>query len=103
MVDKFVLDNDGAVVPCADLETWARWFEHANRVVGNDHVGPARVSTIFLGLDHSFGHGRPLLFETMVFWPGHALNEEQDRYTTLEEARAGHARVVALVKAEQCA
>jgi len=46
------------------------------------------VSTIFLIHDYSFGQGRPVLFETMVF------DREEDkyclRYFTKEEADKGH-------------
>ena len=42
---------------------------------------------MFLGLDHSWG-GKPLLFETMVF--RNRSGEEMDRYSTWDEAEAGH-------------
>ncbi len=55
-------------VPCEDLLEWGRWLATAaNRRVRLTRVGPYFVSTIFLGLDHSFGAGPPLLFETMVW------------------------------------
>ena len=49
------------------------------------------VSTVWLGLDHGFGEGAPVIFETMDI-PGQSI---QQRYTTEEEARAGHVRAVA--------
>jgi len=52
---------------------------------------------VFLGLNHSFGEGPPLLFETMVF--GGALDQEQARYTTWEQAEAGHKQMLARVSA----
>jgi hypothetical protein len=60
-----------------------------------------RVSTVFLSLDHAFHvgteKGPPLLFETMVFGlPDGA--EYQDRYSTWEEAEAGHREVVRKLK-----
>lgn len=59
-------------VPCSDVKEWARWMETADRVVFQTEVGPYFVSTVFLGMDHSFGllYGKvtePLLFETMIF------------------------------------
>ena len=58
----------------------------------------AWVSTVFLGMDHSFGReGGPVLFETMVF--GGPLDGEQDRYRTIDEARAGHAAMVERARA----
>lgn len=92
--DKFILDGHNAVP--TDLMTWARWFETAERHVAQDYIGEARVSTVFLGLDHSFGSGPPLLFETMIFGGPH--NDYQERYSTWEEAEAGHAKALALVK-----
>lgn len=54
------------------------------------------VSTVWLGLDHSFGaKGPPLIFETMVFRSELDLREEAClRYPTEAEALAGHTRVV---------
>lgn len=71
-----------------DLIAWANWFSTAERHVEDEMIGDVRVSTVFLGLDHSFGSGRPLLFETMVF--GGPLDQEMARYTTWEEAEEGH-------------
>jgi hypothetical protein len=68
------------------------------RHVGKDEVGEVRVSTVFLGLDHSFSGGPPLLFETMVFGGEH--DQAQWRYTTWQEAEIGHAQVLAKVKGE---
>lgn len=50
------------------------------------------VSTVWLGLDHSFRFDAPpLIFETMVFPSQHELSElDQNRYTFESEARAGH-------------
>lgn len=59
--------------------------------------GAIYVSTVFLGLDHNLmGRGPPLVFETMVFGP--YGGDEQWRYSTWEEAEAGHAEVVAMME-----
>ncbi|MES2360001.1 MAG: hypothetical protein V4529_16800 [Gemmatimonadota bacterium] len=96
MSDKYVLDAVGEPMRCADLMEWARWFETADsaRRIAETNVGDVRVSTVFLGLDHSWGSGPPLLFETMIF--GGAHDEEQWRYSTRAEAVAGHAAAVKL-------
>lgn len=64
------------------------------------------VSTIWLGLNHQFGDGPPLIFETMVF-PCDANGKvadfgdlDCDRYSTEAEALAGHAALVAKWKQE---
>lgn len=81
---------------CASLMRWAQWLESADTRVAQTHVGEIFVSTVFLGLDHNFfGEGAPVLFETMIF--NHGNNEYQRRYSTWEEAEAGHARAVELV------
>lgn len=54
MTDRYILTEDHRVVPEPDLLTWARWFEDADRHVGQDWVGPYRISTVFLGLDHDY-------------------------------------------------
>jgi hypothetical protein len=78
---------------------WGRFFQSADRRVASDEVGSARISTVFLGLDHSFGDGPPLLFETMVFEG--ELDGECERYSTWEEAEAGHSAMVERVKAAE--
>ena len=79
-------------------EDWTRGFD-MDRRVGEDTVRDQRVSTVWLGLNHSFGEGPPLIFETMIFGGPH--DEYQDRYSTEEDALAGHKRVVAALRAGQ--
>ena len=78
-----------------DIITWGKWFETADRHVAktaiNDEIN---VSTVFLGLDHSFGGGPPLLFETMIFGGEH--DQYQDRYETWAQAEIGHEKAVVL-------
>lgn len=50
------------------------------------------ISTMFLGMDHSWGHGDKQLFETMIF--GGPRDQEQVRYATWEEAQKGHNEIV---------
>lgn len=87
MSDYYRLDGHEAV-PC-DLSAWAMTMQSAaGRRVASTIIGESRVSTVFLGLDHSFGEGPPLLFETLVF--GGPLADEMDRCTTWEQAEAMH-------------
>lgn len=98
MSDKYILDGK-TPVRANDLTQWASWYEKADEVrrVAWTTIGDTDVSTVFLGLDHSFGDGPPLLFETMIF--NHPeLEDYQERYTTWEEAEAGHARAVRKVE-----
>ena len=83
--------------PVDDASEWGRWFEKADRHVAKTELrNRVIVSTVFLGLDHSFGGGIPILFETMIFGGKH--NHYQERYATWEEAEAGHLRAIKLVK-----
>jgi hypothetical protein len=79
-----------------DTMTWARWFEKGDRTVAKTTVREGvDVSTVFLGLDHRFfGDGPPILWETMIFGGEH--DQYQDRYSSLEDAKAGHERAVKL-------
>lgn len=83
----------GEVAPC-DLWRWAFMFEFQFkwRIIQQTTLGDVFVSTVFLGTDMSWGGGRPILFESMVFRG--PLDQEQDRYATREDALAGHADLV---------
>jgi hypothetical protein len=73
-------------------EEWIAGFSNDRHVDLTD-LGPlGRVSTVFLGLNHNYGDGPPILFETMVF--GGPMDEYMDRYYTEDEAAQGHAFVV---------
>lgn len=65
-------------------------------VIPETHI---TVSTVWLGIDHAFGGGPPLIFETMVFAdPELSMMEEYcNRYSTEQEAIDGHANTVQMV------
>lgn len=46
------------------------------------------VSTVFLGINHQFQDGPPILWETLVFGPKDELDGR--RYTSREAAIIGH-------------
>ena len=100
----YVLKN-GEPEPEPDVGVWAAWMEQANeeRVVEHTAIcttpNLVRVSTVFLGMDHAFDDGPPVLWETMVF--GGVLEGEQRRYTSRAAAVTGHAALVAEVKAAE--
>jgi hypothetical protein len=60
--------------------------------VGRTRVGNVEVSTVWLGLDHDFRTGVPIIFETMTF--GDPWANEMDRYSTEEQAMRGHLAVL---------
>lgn len=77
-----------------DLMEWGMKLEDLEyKVVARDELESGVViSTVWLGLDHQWGDGPPLIFETMVF--GGPNDQDQYRYSTEDEARAGHAEIV---------
>jgi len=75
------------------LLKWARTFENPDEgiVMQNRLWNGLLVSTVWLGLDYSFGLGKkPLVFETAVFLPGSWREIDIRRYSTEEEALEGH-------------
>ena len=75
---KYILGKNHELIE-VDLMTWAEFFEdNNNRRVAKDTIGDATISTVFLGIDHNFGEGEPLLFETMIFGGQH--DQYQERY-----------------------
>jgi hypothetical protein len=93
--DKYILEGRNAVA-CSDLMEWGKWMETGNRHVAQDTVGDIRISTVFLGLDHSFGGSRPMLFETMIFGGPH--DGYQDRCSTWDDAEKIHSEAVAMAR-----
>ena len=69
-------------------------METANRTVAKDTMGGCVISTVFIGLDHNFGEGLPLLFETMIFGEPDDFSSDFDgatlRYSSWVEAEEGH-------------
>ena len=94
MTRKYVLDGKKPV-EASSLIAWATWFETADTVVKQTSLGDVKILTVFLGLDYQLSDGPPLLFETMVF--GGKYDGDQWRYSTWDEAVAGHDAVVARI------
>lgn len=83
------------------LTEWARLFEDRDyQRVRSTMLAGIHVSTVWLGLDHSFSDGgTPVIFETMVF--GKDDDEEICvRYCTEDEAIIGHIAMVEEVLAK---
>lgn len=103
----YVLNPDHSVSRVNDTIEWGRQYESNRRFVaenffGHEGIGTIRVSTIFLGIDHSFsyaigGDDRPVLFETMIFGMPDG-DGYQDRCCTYDEALVMHAKAVEYVK-----
>lgn len=99
MTGKYILEGK-TPVRCDDVLKWGTWLEERanNRHVACQFIGDVRISTVFLGIDHNFGDGPPLLFETMIFGGKHA--DYQTRVSTWTEAEAEHSKALELVRTD---
>ncbi len=88
----YVLDGQD-VRPASGDEAEDALGDVGRRRVAETRVGRARVSTVFLVVDHRYDDGRP----TMIFGgPGTRRNGANASW---DEAAAGHERVVAALRA----
>ena len=77
------------------MDEWSGRLKSERRVAETTLPDGKWVSTIWLGLNHQYGDGPPLIFETMVFASGNDMSEhDMARYSTEEEAIAGHEAMV---------
>lgn len=100
---EFYIWKDGKAVPVTDVLQWAREFGKSNRQVASTEVDGVRISTVFLGMNHRYDYGSekrlpPILWETMVFGGEH--DQDQWRYDSIEKAKGGHKKAVAIVRGE---
>ena len=93
-MESFYFGRDGKPMSPAE---WVDAMENGDRQVDRTEVGDAVVSTVWMGINHQFGDGPPLIFETMIF--DGPLDQAQWRYATEAEAIAGHAKAVKEAKA----
>lgn len=115
-------DRSGNVISFRDWARLKAWDETRQREytrVAQTTVGDYWISTVWIGLNHNFGDGPPLIFETMVFnksFPDQPpLSElfnsdverpeftnwtdlDMRRYSTEEEALLGHEEMVEKVR-----
>jgi hypothetical protein len=96
----YILDNNNKPIPASITEA-ADWLEESSdrRTVKRDEIGDILVSTVFLGLDHSWTPGgKPVLWETMIFGGEH--DQYQERYTSHKDALEGHEKALNLITKE---
>ncbi len=104
----YILEEDGTIREVEDVIEWSKWFERANedRIIaqtnihapGNLKEREAFVSTVFLGINHNFTGGPPVLFETLIEFANDNSGDIADRYKTVEDAKIGHEIYVAVVR-----
>lgn len=96
---------------------WSEWYEaaakkgqgeatHDPRRVASTNLATVWISTVFLGVNHQWGDGPPILFETMIFthdkfpreFKGKIKWSRDDldtfRYATWDDAQTGHDAIV---------
>lgn len=95
--DKFILNDNNEVIPATLLE-WGQFLESsaARRRIARDEVNGFLISTVFIGLDHSFDNTLDI-FETMIF-KGDKSECYCDRYSNWKDAEEGHKKAIAWVK-----
>lgn len=103
MRTKFFFDKKGKAI---EPDEFARLHDDsAYAFVARSKIqGNLVISTVWIGIDLNFtGHGAPIVFETMVFGDGIDDSTKSSltmHYSTVAEARRGHAIVVGQVKEE---
>lgn len=93
----YILDENNKPVKSTGAQEYLDW-EEANqdkKYLKQEFVDDIHVSTVFLGLDHSWNSNIPVLWETMIFGGEH--DQYQDRYTSVEDALEGHQKALNLV------
>ena len=87
-------DKEGRPISLMEWASLYRDMEY--RRIGSTHIGHFWVSTVWLGLDHNYWGGPPIIFETMVFDDRNdkAIDLYMNRYATEAEALAGHTDTV---------
>ena len=78
--------------PIDYIHLTSEYEDFESRHVGRDSQDGVVVSTVFLAIDHRFGDGPPLIFETMIMGGKH--DNDCWRYATEEEAMIGHAAAI---------
>lgn len=93
----YFLDENNVPQKCQNEDDYIRaWSDNPRREVAQTDIGDVHVSTVFLALDHNHGSSPPLLYETMIFGGKH--DQDQERYTTREDALSGHDACVTRVR-----
>ncbi len=78
--------------PITDVLEWAKLLENKEYKIIKQEILWWRgwLSTVWLGMDHSWGQGKPLIFESVLFFFCGGSVLDCRRYSTLEEAIQGH-------------
>jgi hypothetical protein len=88
------------VIEEPDYQKWSEWFESDYKdveLIAESRLGGTTVSTRFLALSMTLAQDAPpMVFETTV--KGGWLDNQRERFSTLQEATDGHESWVRRVK-----
>lgn len=86
------------------MQAWSLARKHLNLNLKEkiDYGGEEwlMVSSVYLGIDHAFGDGPPLLFETLVFAEDDTIGPW--RYSTQPAMVRGHGKLVQALRELAC-
>ena len=92
-----MLDKYNKKCEAITFEEWGKLVGDKDyKVIRQDTLPNGKwVSTVWLGIEHGFVEGKPLIFETMVF-PKRSDYDGRDmeRYCTEQEAIKGHQKMM---------
>lgn len=104
-MDFYLLDENKKPYKVSLEESYKIYQDSAMKVVQQDTLPNGKfVSTVFLGMDHSWEDKnnpdyKPVLWETMIFPNDESgADEYMERYTSYEDAVEGHQRALKIAK-----
>jgi len=92
-VSGLYFDKEGEQI---SAERWAELHQNIEyvRCAWDPLPHGGHLSTVWLGIDHQFGSGAPIIFESMEFDSQGCECGAVARYSTLDDALVGHARLL---------
>jgi hypothetical protein len=97
---RYYILRDGKVLEEPNYPSWAEWYENHFKdveMVAHTELVHGVVSTRFLAMNMTLARdAKPLVFETRV--KGGWLDDQWERFASLDDARAGHEAWVARVQ-----
>lgn len=97
--DHFYKLVDREPVRC-NLDEYARSMQmESSRIVRQSQINELLVSTIFTGIDYSFGSGEKRLFETMIFGMEDDIHPKW-QHATWDESVEKHDQIVKMIESE---
>lgn len=90
---------DKEPVRCTFAEYAQNMQSESNRIVMQTQINALLISTIFTGIDYSFGTGEKRLFETMIFGMDNDIHPKW-QHATWQEATEKHQELAETIKNE---